>query len=369
MYSLLVTRSASALVNRHLVLTFSVLVLALVPLLLATAAGFYPYSLTAFLADSLGFLLGAGLLTLAINWCTRKSSRAWPLEPYIILSLVFLTYSLARIEHFRGTFLIFYALLLMLGIFQVRPVALVRCAFVAYGSYVVLCIWLNVQSVDTVMFKMMVIQSIVLAIALFSMVLFARYHQRIRRQLKERRDDLEKHQEDLRHVMRQLETQVITDELTGLRNRRYFLQIANEALHRLGHGRMHGLALIDMDYFKQINDQFGHGVGDLVLKAFASVGLGCIREQDVLARYGGEEFVLLLPLSDKHQLVSCCDRLRQAFASAVFEPADVGMLTVSIGMSLIIPGRTLDEALQLADQALYCAKRNGRNRCEISWET
>ncbi|GGM05060.1 GGDEF domain-containing protein [Pseudomonas asuensis] len=369
MWDLTARRSINASAIGYQALPLAVVALALLPLLLSTAVGFYSYSITTFFADTLGFLAGVGAMTAIIVWFGGKNMKALPLEPYIIISILFLTYSLTHIMHLRGTFLAFYALVLMLGIFQIRLSAFVRCAVLAYSAYAGLCLWIALDPQDSRTVKMMIVQNVILAIVLFSMVLFARYHQRIRYQLKARWDDLERHQEDLRHVMRQLEAQVITDELTGLRNRRYFLQIANEALHRLGHGRMHGLALIDMDFFKQINDQFGHGIGDLVLKTFADVGVACLREQDVLARYGGEEFVLLLPFSDPQQLVGCCERLRQAFSETVFEHADLGTLTVSIGMSLVLTGRTLDESLLLADQALYRAKRNGRNRCEISWES
>lgn len=369
MRDLTVTRSINAFVIGHQVLPLAVVVLALLPLLLSTAAGFYSFSISSFFADTLGFLAGVAVMTGVIVWGGGKHLKALPLEPYIIVSILFLTYSLTHIVHLRGTFLVSYVLVLMLGIFQIRLAAFVRCALLAYGAYVGLCLWINLEPQDSRTVRMMIVQSIILAIVLVSMVLFARYHHRIRYQLNARRDDLERHQDNLRHVMRQLEAQVITDELTGLRNRRYFLQIASEALHRLGHGRMHGLALIDMDFFKQINDQFGHGIGDLVLKTFAEVGEACLREQDVLARYGGEEFVLLLPFSDPQQLVVCCERLREAFSRTVFEHADLGTLTVSIGMSLIMTGRTLEESLLLADQALYRAKRNGRNRCEVSWES
>jgi diguanylate cyclase (GGDEF)-like protein len=88
----------------------------------------------------------------------------------------------------------------------------------------------------------------------------------------------------------------------------------------------------------------------------------------VLARYGGEEFVLLLPNTDADQFTSCCERLREAFANAEPVGVQVHNLSLSAGMTLLSAGDDLDEALQRADQALYRAKRGGRNRCDAAWE-
>ena len=90
-------------------------------------------------------------------------------------------------------------------------------------------------------------------------------------------------------MMRQLEDLVATDELTGLFNRRHFLRLASRELNAMDSDAVHGLALIDLDHFKRINDFYGHAAGDQVLQAFAGVAQACLRDGDVLARYGGEE--------------------------------------------------------------------------------
>ncbi|TWI58524.1 diguanylate cyclase (GGDEF)-like protein [Pseudomonas duriflava] len=344
------------------------MLLGLMPAIFSAGVGLYTLSFGSLLQDCL-ILVTVFLLITFVIVVFRQRAEAWPLEPYVIGSLLFLTYSLTHIQHLRGTFLVFYALLLMLGIFRMQLGAFIRCASIAYFSYTGLCLWLMRQPLLPQAENMMKVQGAALIVTLICLIAFARHHQRVRQQLSERRYALEVNQNNLRHLMHQLETQAITDELTGLRNRRYFLQVANEALHRLSHGRMHGLALIDLDYFKQINDQFGHAAGDEVLKAFASIATRGLREQDVLARYGGEEFVLLLPFSDPQQVHACCERLRQAFSQVTLDAVQGGSLSVSIGISLLVNEHTLDEALQLADQALYRAKRNGRNRCEAAWES
>ena len=166
----------------------------------------------------------------------------------------------------------------------------------------------------------------------------------------------------------QLESLAATDELTGLFNRRHFLALAANELAMLAPGQVHGLALIDLDHFKQVNDSYGHAVGDRVLQTFAAVARACLRDGDILARYGGEEFVLLLPDTSIDQFSACCERLREAFAAA--EPVGVHVkgISLSAGMTLLHHNDELDDALQRADQALYRAKRDGRNRCAAAWQ-
>jgi len=203
---------------------------------------------------------------------------------------------------------------------------------------------------------------------LFWLCLFGSYAQTMRQRMRQRRFALQAHQDTLRGMMRQLEDLAATDELTGLFNRRHFLRLAGRELESLRKGRQHGLALLDLDHFKSINDLHGHAAGDRVLQTFAAVARACLRDGDVVARYGGEEFVLLLPNTDADQFTACCERLREAFSRSEPLGLQVSNLSVSIGLTLLSADDDLDEALHRADQALYQAKRNGRNRCAATWE-
>lgn len=213
------------------------------------------------------------------------------------------------------------------------------------------------------------LEASVLLVTLVWMCLFVNYVYQLRQRMRQRRFALQVHQDTLRGMLRQLEDLASTDELTGLYNRRRFLRIAEGELARLRKGHQIGLALIDLDHFKRINDVHGHAAGDRVLQTFAAIARACLRDGDVLARYGGEEFVLLLPDTDAEQFGICCERLREAFASA--QPVDpgipVGQLSLSVGLTLLNAGDDLDASLQRADEALYRAKRGGRNRCEAAW--
>ncbi|MGH8352468.1 MAG: diguanylate cyclase domain-containing protein [Pseudomonas sp.] len=288
-------------------------------------------------------------------------------EPQVLVALAWHSYFLSHLDGARGTLLVIYALIMLFGIFQLKPRVFVRCAAFAFFSFAGLNLW-EAYRMELAEPGLAALQVCALFVVLLWLSLFATYVQALRQRMRQRRFALQAHQDTLRGMMRQLEDLVATDELTGLFNRRHFLRLAARELQGLTPLRQHGLALIDLDHFKRINDVHGHATGDRVLQTFAAVARACLRDGDILARYGGEEFVLLLPNTDADQFTSCCERLRKAFASAEPVGVQVDNLSLSAGMTLLSLGDDLDEALQRADQALYRAKRGGRNRCDAAWE-
>ena len=131
-------------------------------------------------------------------------------------------------------------------------------------------------------------------------------------------------------------------------------------------GQNISILMIDLDHFKQVNDAFGHQVGDEVLKAIASTLHRSLKDTDVLARYGGEEFTAVLPRTDTATAAIVAERLRAAVAEMSFRrlaPAAPDRLTISIGVATYPShARTVPELLRCADEALYQAKALGRNR-------
>ena len=120
--------------------------------------------------------------------------------------------------------------------------------------------------------------------------------------------------------------------------------------------------MLDIDYFKSINDSYGHEAGDMALQAFATLCRTLVREPDIVGRLGGEEFALLLPETDQAGAFVLAERLREAVAAIRLGDLPVG-ITVSIGVAEVWGGElTVDAALARADCALYAAKRTGRNR-------
>ncbi|MDX1298489.1 MAG: GGDEF domain-containing protein [Pseudomonas sp.] len=331
-------------------------------------AGFFQASLATALTltglAALSQLLFLGMFLSRLNLRVADPSLT---EPQILVAITWLTVLLSLFSAERGSMLVIYLLILLFGVFQLPPRVFARCALFAFFGFAGLHLY-EAHTLQLAEPRAVLMQVCVLAIVLLWLCLFASYAQAMRQRMRKRRFALQAHQDTLRGMMRQLEDLAATDELTGLYNRRHFLRRASQELQALRGDSQHGLALLDLDYFKRINDVHGHAAGDRVLQTFAGVARACLREGDVLARYGGEEFVLLLPNTEAGQFSACCERLREAFNRA--EPLGVNVqgLSVSIGMTLLNVGDDLDEALQRADQALYQAKREGRDRCAATWE-
>ncbi|HEX8173466.1 MAG TPA: diguanylate cyclase [Thermoanaerobaculia bacterium] len=168
---------------------------------------------------------------------------------------------------------------------------------------------------------------------------------------------------------RRLEELSLTDALTSLRNRRAFdEELAVMYGHSLRYDRPLSLAMIDVDFFKDINDTSGHGAGDAVLRSVAQLIATCTRQSDFAARIGGEEFAVLLPETPLFEAMQFGEKIRSAVASATIRTGEVAhRVTVSVGVanmphSRIVSAESLVEA---ADLALYRAKENGRNRVEV----
>ncbi|WP_372964407.1 diguanylate cyclase [Marinobacter sp.] len=151
-----------------------------------------------------------------------------------------------------------------------------------------------------------------------------------------------------------------TDPLTGAFNRRHFEErVEAEAARTLRHGTPLSLIIFDIDYFKKINDRFGHHGGDEVLVRLTELTLQNLRSSDVLARWGGEEFIILLPQCDAEEAQKVAEKLRRSIAGQVF--GRVGKITCSFGVAEVSRGDLLDSWVNRADQALYRAKNSGRN--------
>ncbi len=168
------------------------------------------------------------------------------------------------------------------------------------------------------------------------------------------------------HLMDLLQKQAVTDELTGLPNRREFIDVAENMLRTYDKV---SLFILDIDKFKSVNDSFGHDAGDDVLQALAKVGMASARQKDIFARLGGEEFVAALPDTDLDEAWALADKLRATFELQDFTHAWQTGRAIPFTVSIGVAGRTPDETevspvLKRADEALYRAKAGGRNRVE-----
>ncbi len=201
----------------------------------------------------------------------------------------------------------------------------------------------------------------------------------LQKRLSQQNLELEAKNQQLEALTRQLDAAnqelrllSVTDGLTKAYNHRHFQErLKAEYARAARHGEPLACVMIDLDRFKRINDTYGHPAGDRVLVQLVEILKDAVRGEDLVARYGGEEFVLLLPKTDASLALTIAERLRNRIAG---EPVPIGgdrriPVTVSMGVADYLPGekeRSPDELLRAADEALYRAKANGRNRVEVA---
>lgn len=176
---------------------------------------------------------------------------------------------------------------------------------------------------------------------------------------------IQSREQALRENEERLQTLARQDALTGLPNRHYFFEVAQQEIHcSLRRAEPLSVLMMDVDHFKTINDTYGHAAGDQVLSTLSRALMQLVRGQDVVGRLGGEEFGVLLPGTDRAGAMEVAERLRQGIAALRIVHAGQRLpLTVSIGVAQYSPGeQTIDHALNCADHGLYSAKNAGRNR-------
>jgi diguanylate cyclase (GGDEF)-like protein len=177
--------------------------------------------------------------------------------------------------------------------------------------------------------------------------------------------NLQRKEKAFKNALQEVQRLAITDSLTNLYNRRHFSKVGeNEVQRACRYGRSLSAIMLDIDHFKRVNDTFGHKVGDQILQGVAASCRQTLRGVDVLGRYGGDEFVILLPENDRAAAVQVAERLRKNIAHMQLNtakgPAEV---TVSLGVASVDCDKpSLETLLSQADNALYVAKRRGRNQ-------
>ncbi|MGH7214273.1 MAG: diguanylate cyclase [Tepidisphaeraceae bacterium] len=188
----------------------------------------------------------------------------------------------------------------------------------------------------------------------------------LQRQLQEKNAELEK-------ALKQVEQMAATDPLTGLYNRRHFARVIDQLFAEAQrYDQDLSCAMIDLDGYKQLNDTFGHQLGDQLLVMAGKVITANLRRMDVAARYGGDEFVVLLPHASADDAAAVLTRIRDEFrqASAMLLRRNAGVnMSIGIGSARVLHPASADALVAGADRALYRAKDAGRNRIELSIES
>jgi diguanylate cyclase (GGDEF)-like protein len=174
--------------------------------------------------------------------------------------------------------------------------------------------------------------------------------------------------QDLKMLKNSLEVLSNSDPLTGIYNRRHFMESAELQMERIFRQKSKSfIIMLDLDHFKSVNDKYGHQSGDIVLKEAAARISSTLRPYDLFARYGGEEFVIYVTDIDHDAVFALAERIRQNISKSSICVKDGSKLaditvTASIGIALSAPENKLDESIALADKALYSAKADGRDR-------
>jgi diguanylate cyclase len=318
-------------------------------------------------------VLGGALLVnlvfyVIIRWDLNQWARDPSLTfPQMLVASMVNTYLVANTDEARGALLIGYVLILVFGIFKLRRREFLRIGAIVITTYGALISFEFLSHKPGFRLSLELLQWLMLVFVYPWFAWVGGYIGDLRRQQRETNQRLEQalHQNLL--SMKLIQQQAICDELTGLYNRRYILdQLATEKARADQGGCPFSVLIIDVDHFKRINDTVGHFVGDKVLKESVAAIRGVLRESDTLSRWGGEEFMALMPSAGLDALHDVMQRIHRCVEEIDFSQCGLdSRVTVSIGAAQWRPGETLEEMLTAADNALYRAKQNGRNRSEF----
>lgn len=277
--------------------------------------------------------------------------------PQILAAATWITVAYAIFAPVRGALLMLLALSLVFGIFNLNARGRRVCniyVMTLTGSVMVIMSTLDPEAFPP---HEEIMHFVLMATILPVVSMLGAQLGDIRLRLRRQRDELEKAFERIREM-------ATRDELTGLHNRRYMLDMFAQQISRLERsGARFCVCIADLDHFKHINDAHGHGVGDEVLCRFADIARTSMRESDMLARWGGEEFLFLLPDTGADQARVSIERVRAALATQRITPMLPSLnITFSAGLTEFRHGESADHAIERADRALYRAKNEGRNR-------
>lgn len=279
-----------------------------------------------------------------------------------ILMVMVVTYMLSMhslADGFQHILLIGYANVMTFGFFKLSARSqFAIAAYISIGYAVVSwsLAYKNMASINYLDFAVPVL----LSISLLGSAVVGKEVSRFRAAYMEQNKELQR-------VLQQVEEMAITDELTGLFNRRYLLQaVEKQRAIALRENKSFVIAFVDLDHFKQVNDSYGHLIGDETLKEVAFTLKSCVREVDLVARYGGEEFILLLTGVDLDKAEYVLERIRSLIEEQRYSSRELSQ-TVSIGATQYMPDEEPMQLLNRADRLLYQAKQSGRNRIELGY--
>ncbi|PWF47987.1 GGDEF domain-containing protein [Massilia glaciei] len=282
----------------------------------------------------------------------------------ICLSLLIGLYVMYHVPH-RGVFLILGISAAMYGLFQFRtPKYFLMTALFVGGYAALIFILLKFRPGQTDL-QLELLQLCALLATLLQFSALGSYIMKLRDKVKEKNHELGARNKDLEHALHRISELAIRDELTGVHNRRHLMQmLALEKQRSDRSGRYFSICILDVDFFKKVNDTLGHAAGDAVLREIARAASETTRQTDIFGRYGGEEFALVVSETGIDGALVIAERARARIAALRFpEIAPALRVSVSIGVAEGGRGEAIEATINRADRALYQAKAGGRNRC------
>ncbi|WP_290867716.1 GGDEF domain-containing protein [Aquabacterium sp.] len=246
------------------------------------------------------------------------------------------------------------------AMFRLRPHQILKLGLISVGMLCAAVLHVRLTSPDSLSLLVASVQLLMGGSTLLLLSLVGKWVSEIRVHLGRQADTLQQTLTRLQHM-------ATTDMLTELLNRRVTEEhLGRELKMHSRHGQLVCVALIDIDHFKRINDQFGHHAGDLALRALADHARGQVRPPDKLGRWGGEEFLLILPGMNLDDALETLERLRIGTNAIRIDAHPDLRIALSVGLAAARPDDTPESLVDRADQALYRAKRLGRNRCVVA---
>ncbi len=312
-----------------------------------------PYLMLILTIFWIGNLIILGLIRSGLNLRFKDPSLTLFQILWAIFWVMLLTYYL---NEARPAALMLALLIINFGAFRLNLSQLAGLSSVAISAYVVVIYFLHRNHPDLLVLQIELFVLAGFAAALFGTTLVGHEMFALRKRIVERNQRLEE-------ALEQVNRLAVLDELTGAYNRRYLLEVMakQKALADRGNYSF-SICFFDLDHFKKINDDLGHAAGDEVLKRVSAITQRIIRDSDYLSRYGGEEFVLVLvaTIADMAEIVA--ERIRATFEGERFREIDPNLrVTISVGVTEFRRNESLDATLARADEAMYEAKRKGRN--------
>lgn len=284
----------------------------------------------------------------------------------IIIALLWCFILIAAAREIRGVLLTVFMVTLLFGIFALNKRQFMIVALMAFVGYTGLVLVEQVTDPGLFSDGYYMLSVMIFGGVLLWTTLFGSYVSNLRYKLSARN-------EELQEALERIQELADHDDLTGLYNRRYIMEsLRREIARHKRHDSTFSVILIDLDNFKEVNDNFGHSAGDRLLREFGRCTEKALRGMDIVgstngaetefARYGGEEFIVILPDTGIEGALQAAERLRSQQEQLLQQHRTVPHVTLSAGVAEYVAGESIESLLRRVDHALYEAKHGGRNR-------